>query len=308
MRYLWYLLPWQFSPTVLIVCALTVALYLRGLVTLRRNGAPLGFWRPFVFFLGLALSYAVLQTYFDFLAQHLFWVHCLQQLVLHHLGPVLIVLSGPVLVLREGVPRALRVGAPRLLRQMRLDWLRKPLRLIWRTLQHPLIAPALFVGLIYLWLIPPIHFTAMIDTRRYLLMNWSSLADGLLFWWLILASREEQGSAAVGYKTRLLILPFISMTQIVIGAYISLVPWQLYPIYALCGRALAISPMLDQQIGGLLTWIPGAMMSLVGVLVVLRHMVREEEARLRFPPERAAAAPESSRGTPEASQPSAEVA
>ncbi len=307
MRYLWYLLPWQFSPAVLIVCVLTVALYLRGLVMLKRNGAPVGFWRPFTFFLGLALSYAVLQTYFDFLAQHSFWVHCLQQLILHHLGPVLIVLSGPVLVLREGMPRAMRAGAPRMLREMRLDWLLKPLRLVWRTLQHPLIAPVLFVGLIYLWLIPRVHFATMIDTRRYLLMNWSMFVDGLLFWWVILAPREEQGSAAVGYKTRLLILPFISMTQIVIGAYISLVPWQLYPIYALCGRALAISPMLDQQIGGLLTWIPGAMMSLIGVIVVLRHMMREEEAQLRIPPLRAEV-PESSRSSPARSRPSAEVA
>lgn len=306
MTYLSYLLPWQFSPTVFSVCVLTVALYLRGLVTLERNGTPVGFWRPFVFFLGLALNYAVLQTYLDFLAQHLFWVHCLQQLVLHHLGPVLVILSGPLPVLREGVPRGVRAGAPRLLREMRLEWLLEPPRLLWRAVQHPLIAPALFVGLIYFWLIPQIHFTAMVDTRRYLLMNWSTLADGLIFWWLILSPREEQGSVAVGYKVRLVILPFISLGQIVIGAYISLVPWQLYPIYALCGRALAISPMLDQQIGGLLTWIPGAMMSLIGVLVVLRHMMREEEARLRRPPRRADT-PGSVHGPAAASNPSTEA-
>jgi putative membrane protein len=49
----------------------------------------------------------------------------------------------------------------------------------------------------------------------------------------------------------------------------------LYPIYSICGRAFTwISPMRDQQIGGLLLWIPGSMMSVVGALIALRHWLR----------------------------------
>lgn len=275
LRDLSYLLPWQFSPTVLAVCVLTLALYIRGLVKLKRGGAPAGFWRPLVFFLGVALNYAVLQTYFDFLSQHMFWVHRLQHLILHHIGPVLIVLSGPAPVLRAAVPRRLAA---------RLRPALAPLRLAWRTLQHPLIAPVLFVGLIAFWLVPSIHFTAMLDTRRYLLMNWSMLADGICFWWLMLARREEQGEAAIGYGLRVILLTAVAIGQIVIGAYITLVPWPLYSIYAVCGRAFAISPMVDQQIGGLLTWIPGAMMSTLGVLVVLHHVLAEERMKRARPP------------------------
>lgn len=272
LRDLSYLLPWQFSPTELSVCVLTLALYIRGLVRLKRGGAPAGFWRPFVFFLGVALNYAVMQTYFDFLSQHMFWVHRLQHLILHHIGPMLIVLSGPVPVLRAAVPRTRRLVA-------RAHAALAPLRVLWRTLQHPIVAPVLFVGLIAFWLVPSIHFTAMLDTRRYLLMNWSMLADGICFWWLMLARREDQGEAAIGYGVRVIILTVVAMGQIVIGAYITLVPWQLYSIYAICGRAFAISPMVDQQIGGLLTWIPGAMMSTVGVLVVLHHVLTEERLK-----------------------------
>ena len=267
-RILSYLLPWQFSPLACAVFTVTLVLYVRGLVVLRRNGAPVGPWRPLVFFLGLALNYAVLQTYFDFLAQHMFWVHRLQHLILHHIGPVLLVLSAPVAVLKAGLPQGVQ-------RALRLPWIRAPLELLWRALQHPLLAPVLFVGLIYYWLTPSVHFTAMLDTRRYLLMNWSMLIDGILFWWLILAPREAQGRAAVGYGLRFVILAAVAVPQIVIGAYIALVPWQIYSIYAVCGRAWAISPMLDQQVGGLLTWIPGAMMSVVGVLVVLHHILHE---------------------------------
>ncbi len=268
MRYLSYLLPWQFSPTVLAVCALTVALYVRGLVVLRRSGSAPGFWRPLVFFLGVALNYAVLQTHYDFLAQHMFWIHRLQHLILHHIGPVLLVLSAPVPALRAGLPEGVR-------RVLRRPSVGTVVELLWRALQHPVIAPILFVGLIYFWLIPSIHFTAMLDTRRYMLMNWSMLVDGILFWWLMLAPREAQGRAAIGYGMRFVILGAVAVPQIVIGAYIALVPWPIYSIYAVCGRAWAISPLLDQQIGGLLTWIPAAMMSVVGVLVVLHHILHE---------------------------------
>jgi putative membrane protein len=238
---------------------------------LRRGPDRVGFWRAFTFFLGVALSYAVLQTYYDFLAQHMFWIHRLQHLILHHVGPVLIVLAAPDRVLRAGIPaglRGIRIAA----------WIRRPAQVFFRLIQHPLIAPTLFVGLIFFWLTPPIHFTAMIDTRRYLLMNWSMLADGLLFWWLMLEPRQAQGSTAIGYGARLVILALVAIPQLLLGAYITLHGTALYDIYAICGRAWAVDPLYDQQIGGLLTWIPAAMMSLVGILVVLHHILHDPEA------------------------------
>jgi putative membrane protein len=268
-----YLLPWQFSPTVFLICAAVVVLYARGLFALRRGADRVGFWRAFTFFLGIALNYAVLQTYLDFLAQHMFWVHRFQHLILHHIGPVLIVLAAPAPVLRAGIPVAL---AERLRLVARLG---QPVRLLFRIVQHPLIAPTLFVGLIFLWLTPSVHFTAMLDGRRYLLMNWSMLADGILFWWLMLAPRQSQGRAAIDYGTRLVILAIVAVPQILLGAYITLHTTPLYDIYAVCGRAWAISPMDDQQLGGLLTWIPAAMMSLVGILVVLHRILHDSEAR-----------------------------
>lgn len=270
-----YLLPWQFSPTVFLTCAVVVVLYARGLLALPRGADRVGFWRAFSFFLGIALNYAVMQTYLDFLAQHMFWIHRFQHLVLHHIGPVLIVLAAPQRVLRAGIPagiaRRLQVGA----------WIRRPLQNLFRVIQHPLIAPTLFVGLIFFWLTPSIHFTAMLDGRRYLLMNWSMLADGLLFWWLMLAPRQAQGAAAIGYGTRLVILAIVAVPQILLGAYITLHSTPLYDVYAVCGRAWAISPIDDQQLGGLLTWIPAAMMSLVGILVVLHHILHDPQATTR---------------------------
>jgi len=276
-----YLLPWQFSPTLLIICAVTLTLYVRGIVALGRGGDRVGFWRALTFFLGVALNYAVLQTYYDFLSQHMFWVHRLQHLVLHHLAPVLLVLASPGRAMWAGIPLGWRERAAELCRERRgFQWIPGCGARLFRLIQHPVIAPVVFVGLIFFWLTPSIHFGAMLNVQRYLTMNWSMAIDGLLFWWLMLAPRGSQGSAALGYPIRILIVCLVALPQILLGAYIALHSTVLFDVYAVCGRAWAVEPLTDQELGGLLTWIPAAMMSGVAMLVILRRLlVEEDEAR-----------------------------
>lgn len=266
-----YLLPWDFSPTVLTVCTLFAVLYARGALALRQRGLAPGAWRSIAFFAGLALNYAALQTYFDYLSQHMFWVHRLQHLVLHHIAPIVLVASAPAQVLRQGLPAG--VADPILNALARQGMLSGLLRFV----QSPIIALLLFVGLIYYWLTPSVHFAAMLDANRYLLMNWSMAVDGILFWWLMLARRDRQGRFAVGYGLRILVLCLAALLQILLGAYITLHGAVLFDVYGLCGRAWAVSPLVDQQLGGLLTWIPAAMMSGLGVLVVLHHVLHDSQ-------------------------------
>jgi putative membrane protein len=268
-----YLAPWDWSPTVECVCGLTGAAYVRGLVVGSREGVRCGFWRPFFFLLGLLLIYGVLQTYFDYLASHMFWIHRLQHLILHHLAPFAMVMAAPGPVLVRGVPAGWRRALSQLVQ--RSGW-HAAGSLLVRVLRNPYLAGALFVGLVYFWLTPSIHFTAMIDLNRYKLMNWSMAVDGLLFWWLMLTPRLAQGSAAIPYGPRITVLIVSGFLQLFLGAFIVMDPKALFNVYAICGRAFAISPIADQQIGGCLTWIPTAMMSLIGVLVVLHHMLHDE--------------------------------
>lgn len=259
-------------------------LYVRGLVVKRREeGEHCGFWRPFSFLLGLLLTYGVLQTYFDYLSQHMFWVHRLQHLVLHHLGPFFMVVAAPGSALLRGTPARWRRGLTRL-----ALWpaLRAVLALLLRVLRNPYIAGVLFVGLVYFWLTPSIHFSAMLDVNRYRLMNWGMAVDGLLFWWLMLTPRSAQGAAAVAYGPRIVVLIVSGFLQLFLGAFVVMYPRVLFDVYAICGRAWAISPIVDQQIGGCLTWIPTAMMSLIGVLVVIHHMLRDTAQAERVRAER----------------------
>jgi len=262
-----FFLPYEFSPALLLLCLGGLVFYLRGLTL---HPGRYGIGRPVAFVTGVLLIYVVMQTRFDFWSQHMFFIHRTQHLVLHHLGPFLIALAGPGAILAAGTPGVLR-------RPLAAIWRKPPVQALYTMVQQPAIAALLFVGLIYLWLIPNIHFYAMLNKHLYALMNWSMAVDGLLFWWMIFHGWPGERATHSPYAWRILILFLITLPQIALGAYIALCGNPLYDIYAVCGRIWPVAPKVDQQLGGLITWIPAAMMSLFGMLAVLRQWLHAEK-------------------------------
>ena len=137
-------------------------------------------WRKACFVLGVLSFYVVLQTRIDYYAQHLFFAHRWAHFVLHHAGAFLIALgmSGP----------ALYAGMPDFLKPLVTA---RPVQAVLDVLQHPAIAPVLFVGLLYFWLIPSIHTRVMLDANLYMVMNWTMAINGVMFWSLVLDSRPK---------------------------------------------------------------------------------------------------------------------
>lgn len=257
-----WLVPWEASPTVVIVFMLFGLLYVRGS---RRRHVSIA--RQLAFWIGFGLLYAALHTRVDYYSEHEFFVHRLQHLVLHHLGPFIVALSYPGIALRAGLPWRLRVGVFRTVERSAAS------RWLFALLLNPIVAPLLFVGLIFFWLWPPVHFDAMLDARLYRVMNWSMAIDGLLFWWLILDPRRCP-PARLAPGLRILLPLLVMLPQILLGACLTFTHRDLYPVYALCGRAWGgISPATDQYLGGLITWIPSSMMSVVAALIAMRNWI-----------------------------------
>ncbi|MDR3098993.1 MAG: cytochrome c oxidase assembly protein, partial [Paraburkholderia sp.] len=245
MNLLYWLDPWEPSPTVVIAVVLAGVLFARG-----KRHAKVSLARQISFWFGLGALYVALHTRLDYVFEHEFFMHRAQHLVLHHLGPFFIALAYPGAALRAGIPFAWRQ------RFVRPALNARPVRAMLDVVMHPVVAVALFVGLIYFWLLSPIHFIAMLDWRLYRVMNWSMVIDGLLFWWLVLDPRPAPPARLAPGKRVLVVIAAIP-PQIVLGAFIFFTSHELYPVYSLCGRAFTwLSPMRDQQIGGLLLWIP----------------------------------------------------
>lgn len=258
----WFI-PWELSPSALVLLALGAATYVRGC---RRRATPLS--RRIRFWLGWTLMWQASQTRWDYFAEHQFFLHILQQLSLHDFAPLLIAWSYPGVTLRAGLPVAWRVR-----------WLRPAthnavVRAALAVLLHPVVAAVVFGGMALLWLIPSFHPFVMLNAPTYRLMNWSMALDGLLFWWLVVDSRPSPPARLSPGKR--VLLPLVAMLPTMAwGAILALSSTDYYPIYQICGRAInGIEPLTDQHLGGLILWIPGSFAMVLGSLIALRIWMR----------------------------------
>jgi len=268
MTWLGWLIPWEFSPTLVALFALSATLFVRGTKVRRVTKARQAF-----FWLGWVALYLSLHTMLDYYAERMFFMHRIQHLVLHHMGPLLVMAAYPGSVLRAGLPTSWRLG----LKRLTDTWVGQ---ILVGILTNPILIPSLFVLLVIIWLVPSVQFFSMLDWRLYRLMNWSVVITGFLYWNLIL-DRRPCPPAAMSPGGRV-ISPILTMApQMVAGAVIAFTERDLYPLFDLCGRAIAMTAQTDQMIGGLTMWIPAAMTEVIGLIVALRNLMNLS-SRLRW--------------------------
>lgn len=259
--------PWEFSWAQTLSIWLTAWWYLRGLALTAAEDRP-SITRQLSFLTGMLVVYAMVQTRFEYLAEHMFFLNRAQHIGMHHLGPLLIALAWPGATIKVGMPAPLRRIAEHPVIGASI-----------KIVQQPVIAAVLFVGLVAFWLIPSVHFRAMINPNLYAIMNWSMVVDGILFWGLVLDPRSKP-PARVSFGARAALAMVVMFPQILIGAIIALTSRDLYPFYDLCGRLYpAIGAGSDQTIGGLIIWIPAAMMSVLAMVLVINAVRRFDEAK-----------------------------
>ncbi|MVW73507.1 cytochrome c oxidase assembly protein [Bordetella sp. 15P40C-2] len=269
MDHLAWLVPWEFSPTLLAAFGVAIVLFLRG-----RRVHRVTLARQWLFWTGLVLLYLSLHTRVDYYAERMFFIHRIQHLVLHHLGPLLVMAAFPGSAMRAGLPLHWR-------RRLR-DFLQtRGARVLVGVLTNSYFVPALFVFLVLVWLLPTVQFYSMLDWRLYRLMNWSVVISGFMYWNLIL-DRRPSPPAAMSPGGRV-ISPVLTMApQMVAGAIITFTERDIYPLFELCGRAIGMSAQTDQMIGGLTMWIPAAFVEVIGLMVALGTLMRlSGKGRLR---------------------------
>jgi putative membrane protein len=277
-----WIVPWEFSWVFLAIFLATAVLYWRGSARLAVPRA-----RKLAFWTGMAVVYLSLHTYFDYYAEHEFFMHRIQQILLHHLAPLLLIASYPGTVLRAGMPLRWRA---RLWRPMERSW---PWRAVMGVLLNPTFVTIAFVGFILIWLIPPMQTMAMLDWRVYRFMNWTMMLSGLTYWWMVLDHRPKPpGRLAPGLRV---LSPAVTMTpQIIAGAIVTFSRTDLYPIFEICGRAFTLNVLTGQLIGGVIMWVPAAIIESMGGLLAMRQWLRLSrigrlpKRKPRLPPRRVA--------------------
>jgi len=259
---------WRIEPWVGALMAASLAGYAVGWARLWQRGharsraARMGQLVAFV--LGwLSLVIALLSP-LDTLSDALFSAHMVQHESMMLVAAPLFVLGRPLGVWIWALPRRARRAVGRCVRS-------RGVACSWRWLTAPLTAWMLHAAALWAWHAPVLFEAALRDPAVHTLQHACFLSTALLFWWTVFGEsgrRQSSGHAMLSLFTTM-------VHTSALGALISLSPGLWYPSYVEPSSALGVDPLHDQQLGGLIMWVPGALAYLIGALAVAARWLKE---------------------------------
>jgi len=262
---------WIWEPSVVGGCLALAAWYLSavGVKPARRAAS---------FLAGVAVLFLALNSPLDVLGDtYLFSAHMIQHLLL-------ILVVPPLLLL--GMPPALAHPAPH------PGWVRSA----GRVLGIPAVAWTLGVGTMALWHVPVLYNAALRGEAAHIAQHLSFLITSTIFWWPVLAAA---GAERLAPLPAVLYLVGAALAGSVLGIVVTFAQVGLYPAYLhpidrfgiepVIRNGWGLSPQSDQELGGLVMWIPGGLVYLWAILCVMARWYRTAEL-----PDQAVAAPDAS--------------
>jgi putative membrane protein len=251
---------WAFPPWVVALLSVSIALYGIGFARLQRRstkGRGTRRMHAAAFIAGWATLALVLLSPLAALSGALFSAHMVEHEAMMLICAPLMVLGRPLGVMIWAFPHPMRAALGRLVRTR--AW-----TACWRRLVSPLWAWSLHAIALWAWHAPYLFEAAVAHPLIHTMQHASFLLTALLLWRGIVgegATRRGSGSAMFSL--------FTTMVHTgALGALIALAPGIWYPSYIEPTSALGVNPLHDQQLGGLIMWIPGAVAYLVGALAV----------------------------------------
>ena len=203
----------------------------------------------------LVIFLALLSPLHELGDRYLFSAHMVQHLLLTLVVPPLLIVGTPLWMLRP------LVTVPQVFRVVRIATL-------------PVVAFVVFNAVFVLWHIPALYDLALRERGVHVLEHLMFLAAAVIMWWPILGRLPELPRPS--YLVQMLYLFVHPTVPAVLGAVITFSKGVLYEWYAAAPRIWDLSAHTDQQIGGIIMWIPGGLAYLLTLVVVFLTWAGQE--------------------------------
>ena len=267
------LFTWGLDPLVIASLALSGWLYWRGVRHLwREAGAGRGIrrWEAAVFAGGWLALFISLVSPLHPLGEMLFSAHMTQHELLMLVAAPLIALGRPLVAFLWAIP----VDWSRRLGQWtRVRWFQRS----WRFITLPLAAWTIHAVALWIWHVPFLFQATLRSDLVHTLQHVCFLGSALLFWWALIHGPR----GAMGYGVAALYVFTTSVHSGVLGALITFANRIIYPAYAGSTASWGLTPLEDQQLGGLIMWVPAGLVYIIAGLALCAGWLRESERGLQ---------------------------
>jgi putative membrane protein len=257
---------WSLHPVLLGGLLLAAWAYRRG----QRSGPkrPVDTWRARCFTAALVALGLALLSPLDALSNALAAAHMVQHLLLLLVAAPLLALSAPSSTILRGSPLAVRRASGRWRRRLGLT------HTTLRPLRHPAAVWLLSVGVLWFWHAAAPYDAALDSDPLHLLEHASFLVTAVLFWHVVVGVR---GAARVSNGLGVLLVFTMAMQSVFLSVLLTFArtPW--YSGYATTTAPWGLDPLTDQQLAGVLMWIPAGGIYLLVALALLVSWIRATE-------------------------------
>jgi cytochrome c oxidase assembly factor CtaG len=246
---------WTYDPVVVIPLYGSALLYLIGSRRLWRragHGRGVRHWQAACFWAGWTVLALALLSPLHWLGERLFAAHMAEHEMLMIAAAPLLAASRPIGAFVWALPASLRKQLGGAAREMVIERL-------WGLLRLAPVATAVHGLLLWAWHMPGLYNSALADITMHRLQHASFFFSALLFWWSLFygPARLRGDGIAIGC------LFFTSLHSALLGIFLTLArhPW--YPQQEAFAAWCGLTPLEDQQLAGLVMWIPPGLIYLL---------------------------------------------
>ncbi|HWF07944.1 MAG TPA: cytochrome c oxidase assembly protein [Bryobacteraceae bacterium] len=253
---------WSWDPGIVIPLAISALLYARG-ERVRGVATPqqrMLFWSGWI-----ALVLALLSPLHE-IGESLFSAHMLQHEVLMLVAAPLLVLSRPLVPMLHGMPMSWRKSIGRWSKTRAVSG-------VWQGLTGALSAWWIHAAALWIWHFPPLFDATLDNDWIHAAQHASFFLSALLFWWSLFYARGRDS-----YGAGVIYIFTTAVHTGILGALLTLSTRVWYTAYGDMPRAWGLTPLEDQQLGGLIMWVPAGLVYLGLGLKLFAGWMRAAEA------------------------------